>query len=181
MQDKVEEENRSHNHNCLTMESRGESLRPRSASAADSSARTGEAGTATDGRSRHHPTRLAVAAQTNGNGNATEQQQTDAAYEARLDEELRVVRSIRVTMTSFLQVLETARDDLVLLGDKMDRVRTASEHCRKELMKRQQALLSNDDNDEEQGKKDGAATASKSTSNEVAVGKRKRGLGSEIL
>ena len=57
-------------------------------------------------------------------------------YDQRLDQELHVVRNLRVSMESLLKVFEIARDDLVVLGDKMDQVRVASERCRKELMKR---------------------------------------------
>lgn len=96
-------------------------------------------------------------------------------YDARLDQELQVVRSIRVTMVSFLQVLEQARDDLVVLGDKMDRVRIASEHCRTELMKKkqqQQEQVVTMDTKKEERQKEGATTTSKG--NEIAMGKRKR-------
>jgi len=58
-------------------------------------------------------------------------------YVSRLDVELNVVRSLNATMTSILRIFETARDDLVTLGKKMDRVRTASEHCRTQLLQRQ--------------------------------------------
>ena len=64
------------------------------------------------------------------------------AYDLRLDKEIHVVRNLRATMISLLQVFESARDDLVVLGDKMDKVRVASERCRKELMKRQQSSAS---------------------------------------
>ena len=97
-------------------------------------------------------------------------------YDTRLDQELHVVRSIRLTMVSFLQVLERARDDLVLLGNKMDRVRIASEHCRTELMKKkqqqQEQIVTKDHTGKEEQKEKGATATSKG--NEIVIGKRKR-------
>ena len=60
---------------------------------------------------------------------------TTDAYGARLDQELLLVQAIQSTMTTLLRVLECARDDLVLLGGRMDRLRIASEKCRQELLK----------------------------------------------
>ena len=58
-------------------------------------------------------------------------------YDLRLDQELKVVQNLRSTMQSLLRVLESGRDDLVVLGDSMDKVRLASERCRNEFLKQQ--------------------------------------------
>lgn len=54
-------------------------------------------------------------------------------YDARLEQELHIVRSMRDAMSSLLKVLESAQNNLVILGDRMDQLRIASEHCRKEI------------------------------------------------
>ena len=59
-------------------------------------------------------------------------------YDARLDQELQVLRELRSTMASLLQSLEGGRDDLVLLGGKVDKVRSASRLCRQGFSKRLQ-------------------------------------------
>jgi hypothetical protein len=52
--------------------------------------------------------------------------------EARLDLELHVVRHLQRALGSALMALETIRDDLVVeRNDRMDRLRRASEQCRK--------------------------------------------------
>lgn len=61
------------------------------------------------------------------------------AYDLRLDQELHVARNLRVTMESLLSVFEGVRDDLVVLGDRMEKARVASERCRKQLVKRHQS------------------------------------------
>jgi len=61
----------------------------------------------------------------------------DDAHNARLDQELLLVRNMCSAMTSLLRILLCAKDDLVLLGDHMGRVRMASESFRRELMTRQ--------------------------------------------
>lgn len=53
--------------------------------------------------------------------------------EERLDHELRLVRKMRLALASTLHMFEAARDDLVELGNRMDRLRAASELCRKAL------------------------------------------------
>jgi hypothetical protein len=67
--------------------------------------------------------------------------------EARLDEELHILRKMKQAFASSLHMLEAARDDLVEMGNRMDQLRRASEVCRK-------AILSKDDNTEQdsQGK-----------------------------
>ncbi|CAB9507753.1 expressed unknown protein [Seminavis robusta] len=69
-----------------------------------------------------------------GSNGGDDKGSSDCDYDKRLDQELQVVRTLRMTMVSLLQNLQGARDDLVLLGDKMDRVRLASEKCRKAIM-----------------------------------------------
>lgn len=53
--------------------------------------------------------------------------------EERLDHELRLIGKMRVAMASSLHMFEAARDSLVELGDRMDRLQAASELCRKAL------------------------------------------------
>lgn len=52
------------------------------------------------------------------------------------DPELILLKQLRLAFSSMLQMLETARDDLVLLGHRMDGLREASEKCRKIVEKR---------------------------------------------
>ena len=51
-------------------------------------------------------------------------------YEARLDAELVVLRSMRVALAATQHMLEAMRDDLVLRGQGLDRLAGASRHCR---------------------------------------------------
>jgi hypothetical protein len=67
------------------------------------------------------------------NLNHIQQASDEAAYDRRLDTELQLVRKLRSTMTSLLHTLECARDDLTQLGDRVDKVRLASEQCRNTL------------------------------------------------
>jgi hypothetical protein len=53
--------------------------------------------------------------------------------DSRLDAELEIVRKIKQTFAVSLQMLESARDDLVEMGNRMDRLREASELCRKAI------------------------------------------------
>lgn len=48
-------------------------------------------------------------------------------------EELELLRKVRLALGSMLQMLECARDDLTAMGDRMDRLRVASERCRTAL------------------------------------------------
>lgn len=53
--------------------------------------------------------------------------------EARLDAELQLVRKMRLAFTSSLHMLEAARDDLIAMGLRMDRLQQASQLCRTAL------------------------------------------------
>ena len=53
--------------------------------------------------------------------------------EERLDRELCLVRKMRLALASTLHMFEAARDDLVEMGNRMDRLRASSELCRKAL------------------------------------------------
>ena len=44
--------------------------------------------------------------------------------------ELELLRKVRLALGATLHMLECAQDDLVALGDRMDRLRIASERCR---------------------------------------------------
>ncbi len=50
--------------------------------------------------------------------------------EARLNVELEIVRNMRQAFTAALQMLEAARDDLIEMGLRMDRLQQASVQCR---------------------------------------------------
>jgi hypothetical protein len=65
--------------------------------------------------------------------NHTENDPEMTQREERLDRELRLVRKMRLALASTLHMFEAARDDLVELGNRMDRLRSASELCRKAL------------------------------------------------
>ena len=54
--------------------------------------------------------------------------------EIRLDQELELLRKMRLAFASTLHMFETVRDDLNEMGNRMDRLRTASELCRKAIM-----------------------------------------------
>jgi hypothetical protein len=70
--------------------------------------------------------------------NGTDENQTErdpemTQREERLDRELRLVRKMRLALASTLHMFEAARDDLVEMGNRMDRLRASSELCRKAL------------------------------------------------
>jgi len=48
-------------------------------------------------------------------------------------EELELLRKVRLALGSMLHMLECSRDDLVAMGERMDRLRVASERCRTTL------------------------------------------------
>lgn len=49
------------------------------------------------------------------------------------DVELELLRKMRLAFGTILHMLECARDDLKAMGDRMDRLRCASEQCRQAL------------------------------------------------
>ena len=59
--------------------------------------------------------------------------------DSRLDAELEILQKIKQTFTVSLHMLESARDDLVEMGNRMDRLREASELCRKAISEKQAA------------------------------------------
>jgi D-alanyl-D-alanine dipeptidase len=59
--------------------------------------------------------------------------------EARLDVELKVVRKMRLAFTATLKLLEAARDDLVEMGSRIDRLTTTSQKCRATLEEKNNA------------------------------------------
>ena len=73
---------------------------------------------------------------------ATAEDTPEDPYDLHLDRELQVVQNLRATMQSLLRVLESGRDDLVLLGESMDTVRLASERCRTEFFTQHQSTES---------------------------------------
>lgn len=61
----------------------------------------------------------------------------DDDEDARLDFEIQLVRKMRLAFASSLHMLEAARDDLVEIGARMDRLQAASELCRESLRAKQ--------------------------------------------
>ena len=57
--------------------------------------------------------------------------------EARLEYELQVIRRMNQAFSSSLCLLTAARDDLVEMGRRMDRLRHASQQCRRALVEKQ--------------------------------------------
>jgi hypothetical protein len=58
--------------------------------------------------------------------------------------ELELLRKVRLALAATLHMLECARDDMVALGDRMDRLRVASERCRKALEEKKKQESSSD-------------------------------------
>jgi hypothetical protein len=54
------------------------------------------------------------------------------------DMELHLVRRMRLAFEASLQMLEAVRDDLVEMGDRMDRLSRASQLCREALRKKKE-------------------------------------------
>lgn len=65
--------------------------------------------------------------------------------EARLDLELELVRKLRVALTATLYMFESVRDDVTEMGERMDRLRLASERCRKALMEEETRKKKNEE------------------------------------
>lgn len=55
----------------------------------------------------------------------------------RLHVELQMIRNMRHAFTSSLQMLEAARDDLMAMGLRMDRLQQASQLCRIALLEQE--------------------------------------------
>lgn len=49
------------------------------------------------------------------------------------DPEIQLLTRVRLALSATLHLLECARDDMVALGERMDRLRLASERCREAL------------------------------------------------
>ena len=62
----------------------------------------------------------------------------DEKEEKRLDQEIEIVQKMKQAFATSLLMLETARDDIVEMGKRMDRLRAASEACRKALAEKKQ-------------------------------------------
>lgn len=61
------------------------------------------------------------------------------------DIELELLRKMRLAFGTILHMLECARDDLKAMGDRMDRLRCASEQCRK-VMEQKSTIEHRDQN-----------------------------------
>jgi len=59
---------------------------------------------------------------------------------AREDQELNILTQIRLALSSTLRMLECARDDLVVLGMRIDRLSEASVRCRHALIARERRM-----------------------------------------
>jgi hypothetical protein len=57
--------------------------------------------------------------------------------ERSLEYELALVRKVRLAMTASLHMLETARDDLEEMGNRMDRLQVSSQVCRQAFLNSQ--------------------------------------------
>lgn len=55
--------------------------------------------------------------------------------EQKLDQELRILRKLKLALAASLPMLEAAQHDLVEMGNRLDRLRIASERCRAALEK----------------------------------------------
>ena len=66
-------------------------------------------------------------------------QEEHSEEEIRLDQELELLRKMRLAFASTLHMFETVRDDLNEMGNRMDRLRTASELCRKAIVAKKKA------------------------------------------
>jgi len=53
---------------------------------------------------------------------------------ALLDRELHVIRKLRLAFQASLHLLEAARDDLVAMGERVERLTVASRQCREQLL-----------------------------------------------
>lgn len=67
-----------------------------------------------------------------------EEREALMAEDAQLDLELHVIRKMRLAFEASLQMLEAVRDDLVEMGDRMDRLAAASKRCREALRNKKQ-------------------------------------------
>jgi hypothetical protein len=54
--------------------------------------------------------------------------------ELKLDEELRILRKLKLAFAASLPMLEAAQKDLIEMGNRLDRLRIASEQCRAALL-----------------------------------------------
>jgi hypothetical protein len=54
--------------------------------------------------------------------------------EWKLDQELRILRKLKLAFAASLPMLEAAQNDLVEMGNRLDRLRIASEQCRAALL-----------------------------------------------
>lgn len=61
------------------------------------------------------------------------EQKHPATLSSASREELELLRKVRLALGSMLHMLDCTRDDLTAMGDRMDRLRAASEHCRMAL------------------------------------------------
>jgi hypothetical protein len=71
-------------------------------------------------------------------------EQTTCTCTASRNAELELLRKVRLALAATLHMLECARDDLVALGDRMDRLRIASEQCRVALQEKKKKETASD-------------------------------------
>ena len=74
-----------------------------------------------------------------GRGRSSDVAHDSEAESSAMIEELEVLKKMRLALGATLHMLECARDDLVALGERMDRLRVASERCRAALRGRKDA------------------------------------------
>lgn len=64
-------------------------------------------------------------------------------FDRKTDNEVMLLTQIRLALSSMLHMLETAKENLIFLGLRLDRLREASEKCRIAVQK-QQSLKKNE-------------------------------------
>lgn len=72
------------------------------------------------------------------NKQSSENKPSELEEDVVLDYELAILRKMRVAFRSTLHMLEAARDDLVEMGQRMDRLKESSERCRTAILKKRQ-------------------------------------------
>ena len=97
-------------------------------------------------------TKASAAAETNARTRSAVGAATVIVFHERTKEdvELETLRKMRTAFAATLFMLENARDGLVQLGDRMDRLRVASEQCRRHLRRKaRKDRTTREDNDDE--------------------------------
>ena len=73
-----------------------------------------------------------------GDANNPQEVETEDEIERRLDYELFIIQRMNAAFTASLHMMVTIRDDLIEMGNRMDRLSRASQLCREALQARQE-------------------------------------------